>query len=235
VWPSGTDSASPTFNATFFDAGEYIIQVNVTATIKHLGGSTTTLNATGYIGGSQSDIANVETEDAQTPQQKTGTSRVTVTAATGDTYAELILINVEGTPFHIQVHHMYIQFNQQNGSKAGTKPDSYGFWPKTGRQLTIAIDGPGEVEHPDGQAPGDPDGPTTAGQGHPVASSSDPVFVKRLRKLCDQCVKNPPFFGLSPTFYVCASWANEVWFCARWGCSFIYPVIVGASYPVSPY
>lgn len=56
-WPSGTNSPSPTFNALFFDAGHYIVQVNASARITNVDGTTTALSATGYIGGSQSDIS----------------------------------------------------------------------------------------------------------------------------------------------------------------------------------
>jgi hypothetical protein len=55
-WPLDSAAATPTFDATFNQAGYYIIQVNVQATITHENMSTTVVNGTGYIGGSQSDV-----------------------------------------------------------------------------------------------------------------------------------------------------------------------------------
>jgi len=56
TWPSNSTTATPTFNATFYDAGDYIIQVSTTAKIKHADNSTTSISGSGYIGGSQSDV-----------------------------------------------------------------------------------------------------------------------------------------------------------------------------------
>jgi hypothetical protein len=56
AWPNNSTSLIPSFTANFFDPGDYIIQVCVTATISHNGQGTTTLSASGYIGGTESDV-----------------------------------------------------------------------------------------------------------------------------------------------------------------------------------
>jgi hypothetical protein len=56
AWPSNSSAATPTFNATFYDTGDYIIQVSTTAKITHSDNSVTSISGSGYIGGSQSDV-----------------------------------------------------------------------------------------------------------------------------------------------------------------------------------
>jgi hypothetical protein len=203
VWPSGTDSASPTFNATFFDAGEYIIQVNVTATIKHLGGSTTTLNATGYIGGDQSDItgngiavaADASAVSAMSKGIHGKPTRMVMTSGFSvvkNTFAELRFVPDKD----VVVHHMYIKLNRDPAQ-------SFGFWATSD---DIWIDHPGQIRCPDPAA-----SPNSSDQGYDVQTTSDPIIIARLRAICYKCSDNPPDYGFRPVLNVCVTWACDAW------------------------
>jgi hypothetical protein len=215
VWPSGTDNASPTFNATFFDAGEYIIQVNVTAKITHSGGSITMLNATGYIGGSQSDIvgngvamANARAINAVANGKRGPTRMVIGPASARDTYVEAIYVDQTfGTFKTIFLHHAYIKFNHDDN-------DTYGFWCADYVNYPIWDDG-GQIMHPDKSG--------QAHEGHDMFKSTDSVFIARVRKICVSCKLNPPLYGLVPIFYVCLNWVMDVWADAGLGIDYIYP------------
>jgi hypothetical protein len=101
TWPSNSTTATPTFNATFYDAGDYIIQVSTTAKIKHADNSTTSISGSGYIGGSQSDVdGSVGTDDAaagagdsHAMSATTGVLMLEVVAAGG---AKTVAITVNG-------------------------------------------------------------------------------------------------------------------------------------------
>jgi hypothetical protein len=202
AWPSGTNNASPTFNATFFEAGEYIIQVNVTAKITHSGGSVTTLNATGYIGGDQSDIGGGAAAMAAVANGSRGPTRMVMTSGfriAKYTFVERILVP---DPVTI-IGHEYIRFNRSD-------IDTFGFWPGS---EDVVTDKTGIIMSPDPEA----------GSGHDISTSADPVFIERVRKICMECLTDPPEYGFLPDVNVCITWTYDVFDDARTGTPYTDP------------